>query len=30
MKTMKLRMKDVITREGYECLTAEERRAAQG
>lgn len=23
----KLRMKDVITREGYECLTAEERRA---
>ena len=23
----KLRMKDVITREGYECLTAEERHA---
>lgn len=23
----KLRMKEVITREGYECLTAEERRA---
>jgi hypothetical protein len=23
----KLKMKDVITREGYECLTAEERRA---
>lgn len=22
----KLKMKDVITREGYECLTAEERR----
>ena len=24
---MKLRMKDVITREGYECLNTEERRA---
>lgn len=23
----KLKMKDVIAREGYECLTAEERRA---
>ena len=23
----KLKMKDVITREGYECLNAEERRA---